>query len=84
MLSSISSYKVKIASKLATEYHDVQTLPPVLAAKQPAGPQKPQQGARAGGPGLITNGVSGVKLIGGPGGAATEEGYVVTVQDDQN
>lgn len=70
-----SRHKIKIASKLATEYHDVQTLPPVLAAKQPAGPQRPGQTTRAagGGPGLITNGVSGMKLIGGPGGAATEE-----------
>lgn len=53
----------------------MQTLPPVLAAKQPAGPQKPQSArGAAGGPGLITNGVSGMKLIGGLDGAATEEG----------
>jgi hypothetical protein len=74
MLIQHHRYKIKISSKLATEYHDVQTLPPVLAAKQPAGPKRPQSvTAGAAGPGLITNGVSGMKLIGGPGGPATQE-----------
>ncbi|KAK8849658.1 pre-mRNA-splicing factor PRP46 [Kwoniella newhampshirensis] len=57
--------KLKLASKLATEYKDVQTLPPILQAQQagPAGPKRPGQtpGPAASGPA-----VPGQKLIGGP------------------
>jgi pleiotropic regulator 1 len=52
--------KIKLATKLAAEYKDVQTLPPVLAAQQagPTGPKRPTQaGTGTAGP--------GVKLIGG-------------------
>jgi len=55
-----SRNKIKLASKLAAEYKDVQTLPPILAGQQagPAGPKRPAAGPATGG--------SGVKLIGGP------------------
>lgn len=52
--------KAKIATKVATEYKDVQTLPPALAAAGPAGPKKP---AAPAGPGAAG---PGVKLITGP------------------
>ncbi|KAJ9120503.1 pre-mRNA-splicing factor prp46 [Naganishia onofrii] len=69
------AHKIKIASKIATEYHDVQTLPPVLAAKQPAGPKRPQptKGAITNGQRTITNGAGGMKLIGGPVDSTTED-----------
>ena len=53
--------KIKLSTKLAAEYRDVQTLPPVLAGQQagPAGPKRPA----AAGPGSAG---SGIKLIGGP------------------
>lgn len=56
----IARHKIKLASKLASEYKDVQTLPPILAGQQagPAGPKRPAAGPATGGP--------GVKLIGGP------------------
>ncbi|WWD20286.1 pre-mRNA-splicing factor PRP46 [Kwoniella shandongensis] len=56
--------KLKLASKLATEYKDVQTLPPILQAQQtgPAGPKRPGQSTGpAPGPALVP----GQKLIGG-------------------
>jgi pleiotropic regulator 1 len=53
--------KIKMASKLAAEYRDVQTLPPVLQSQGvgPAGPKRPLQ---------ASVGIAGpdVKLIGGP------------------
>ncbi|RSH93295.1 pre-mRNA-splicing factor prp46 [Saitozyma podzolica] len=53
--------KVKFASKVAAEYRDVQTLPPVLQSQSagPAGPKKPAAGP-------IVGAGPGVKLIGGP------------------
>jgi hypothetical protein len=59
--------KIKLSTKLAAEYRDVQTLPPVLAGQQagPAGPKRPPtagQGPAAG---------SGMKLIGGPEAGST-------------
>jgi pleiotropic regulator 1 len=58
--------KIKLAAKLATEYKDVQTLPPILAGQQagPAGPKRPA----AAGP--APSGGQGVKLIGGPEGSS--------------
>ena len=55
----IIRHKIKLASKLAAEYKDVQTLPPILAGQQagPAGPKRPAAPATGG---------QGVKLIGGP------------------
>lgn len=55
--------KLKLASKLAAEYRDVQTLPPVLQAQQagPSGPKRPDSSANSSGG---TAG-PGVKLIGG-------------------
>jgi pleiotropic regulator 1 len=55
----INRHKIKLASKLAAEYKDVQTLPPILAGQQagPAGPKRPAAPATGG---------QGVKLIGGP------------------
>ena len=55
----IDRHKIKLASKLAAEYKDVQTLPPILAGQQagPAGPKRPAAPATGG---------QGVKLIGGP------------------
>ncbi|ORX37733.1 WD40-repeat-containing domain protein [Kockovaella imperatae] len=55
--------RIKLATKLAAEFKDVQTLPPVLAAQQagPAGPKRPAQPAANGG-----GAGPGVKLIGGP------------------
>ena len=55
----IDRNKIKLASKLAAEYKDVQTLPPILAGQQagPAGPKRPAAPATGG---------QGVKLIGGP------------------
>jgi pleiotropic regulator 1 len=60
--------KIKLSTKLAAEYRDVQVLPPVLAGQQagPAGPKRPGQapaGPGAAGP--------SVKLIGGPEASAT-------------
>ncbi|KAK6908475.1 pre-mRNA-splicing factor PRP46 [Kwoniella mangroviensis CBS 8507] len=57
--------KIKLASKLAAEYKDVQTLPPILASQQgPAGPKRP---AAANGNGPSAPGPqAGQKLIGGP------------------
>jgi pleiotropic regulator 1 len=52
--------KLKMASKLAMEYADVQTLPPILQTQQ-AGPAGPKRAGPAGG-GAQTS----VKLIGGP------------------
>lgn len=54
--------KIKLSTKLAAEYRDVQTLPPVLAGQQagPAGPKRPA------GPGAPGAGGGGMKLIGGP------------------
>jgi len=51
--------KIKLATKLAAEYKDVQTLPPVLASQQagPTGPKRPTAPAGNG---------PNVKLIGGP------------------
>ena len=57
-------HKIKLASKLATEYKDVQTLPTVLAG-QGAGPAGPKRPAAAAGPGSIPSGGQGMKLIGG-------------------
>ncbi|ORY34752.1 WD40-repeat-containing domain protein [Naematelia encephala] len=56
--------KIKLATKLAIEYRDVQTLPPVLASQQagPAAPKRPATPAGAG---------AGVKLITGPGGLSS-------------
>lgn len=52
--------KLKLSSKLAYEYHDVQTLPPILQSQQagPAGPKRPATAPEGTGP--------SVKLIGGP------------------
>lgn len=63
------SNRIKMAVKIAAEYKDVQTLPPVLASQQagPAGPKRPAQSA-------VTNTGSagpGVKLIGGPESGST-------------
>ncbi|KIR33268.1 pre-mRNA-splicing factor PRP46 [Cryptococcus deuterogattii MMRL2647] len=56
--------KIKLATKLAIEYKDVQTLPPILQSQQagPAGPKRPKQ------PSITVSGAAGpnVKLIGGP------------------
>lgn len=56
--------KIKLATKLAIEYKDVQTLPPILQAQQtgPAGPKRPTQ------PSIAASATAGpnVKLIGGP------------------
>ena len=51
--------RIKLSTKLAAEFKDVQTLPPVLASQHtgPAGPQRPAAPAGAG---------PNVKLIGGP------------------
>lgn len=69
------STKLKTASRLAKEFNDVQVLPPVLAAKHGAtvGPKKPTGAVNGAtnGAGGITNGVSSMKLIGGPGDAST-------------
>ncbi|ADV23409.1 pre-mRNA-splicing factor PRP46 [Cryptococcus gattii Ru294] len=55
--------KIKLATKLAIEYKDVQTLPPILQSQQagPAGPKPPKQ------PSITVSGTAGpnVKLIGG-------------------
>jgi hypothetical protein len=73
---SLHSNKIKTASKLATEYADVQVLPPILQSKQAGGvgPKRPQAAGAAGpsrgAAGAITNGVQGMKLIEGPGGSA--------------
>ncbi|KAK4688549.1 pleiotropic regulator 1, partial [Tremellales sp. Uapishka_1] len=55
--------KLKLSSKLAVEYADVQTLPPVLQSQTagPAGPKRPSVVGSAG---------AGVKLIGGPEAAS--------------
>lgn len=60
--------KIKLSTKLAAEYRDVQVLPPVLAGQQagPAGPKRPGQGPA--GPGAAG---PSVKLIGGPETGAT-------------
>ncbi|EIW71516.1 hypothetical protein TREMEDRAFT_27014 [Tremella mesenterica DSM 1558] len=60
--------KIKLATKLAAEYRDVQTLPPVLQSQQagPTGPKRPQSGL-APSPGVGP----GVKLIGGPTSSST-------------
>lgn len=65
-VDAATSNKIKLATKLATEYKDVQTLPPVLQAQQtgPAGPKRPGPSEALGGAGL------GVKLIGGLDGAS--------------
>lgn len=54
--------KIKLSTKLAAEYRDVQTLPPVLAGQQagPAGPKRPAGPAAPGSAG------TGMRLIGGP------------------
>ncbi|WVQ79211.1 pre-mRNA-splicing factor PRP46 [Cryptococcus sp. DSM 104549] len=54
--------KIKLATKLAIEYKDVQTLPPILQTQQ-AGPVGPKRPAPAAGPAAAG---PGVKLIGGP------------------
>ncbi|WVF68480.1 pre-mRNA-splicing factor PRP46 [Kwoniella sp. CBS 6097] len=62
--------KIKLASKLAAEYKDVQVLPPILAGQTagPAGPKRPAGGA----PGPAVPGpVAGQKLIGGVEAAET-------------
>lgn len=58
------SNKIKLSAKLAMEYRDVQTLPPILANQQagPTGPKRPA--TQNAGPGSAG---PGVKLIGGPG-----------------
>jgi pleiotropic regulator 1 len=60
-VSLLFSHKIKLASKLATEYKDVQTLPTVLAGQGagPAGPKRPAAGP-------APSGGQGMKLIGGP------------------
>ncbi|WWD04577.1 pre-mRNA-splicing factor PRP46 [Kwoniella europaea PYCC6329] len=62
--------KIKLASKLAAEYKDVQTLPPILASQQgPTGPKRP---AAANGNGSSAPGPqAGQKLIGGPEAATS-------------
>lgn len=64
-------HKIKLASKLAVEYKDVQVLPPILQNQQ-AGPTGPKRstGATAGAGGANAGGGGGgagpgVKLIGG-------------------
>ncbi len=62
--------KLKTASKLTSEYADVQVLPPILQTKTPGavGPRRPQANGGGGAAGMITNGSSGgVKMIEGAG-----------------
>lgn len=56
--------KIKLATKLAIEYKDVQILPPILQSQQagPAGPKRPTQSSIAA---SATAGPN-IKLIGGP------------------
>ncbi|CAD6568717.1 MAG: pre-mRNA-splicing factor prp46 [Tremellales sp. Tagirdzhanova-0007] len=60
------AHHLKLASKLAKEYRDVQILPPILQSQQagPQGPKRPGPLAGSAGP--------GVKLIGGPEAGSTE------------
>ncbi|KAK1923597.1 nuclear mRNA splicing, via spliceosome-related protein [Papiliotrema laurentii] len=64
--------KIKLSTKLALEYKDVQTLPPVLASQQagPAGPKRPNQ------PAPVAGAANGIKLIGGPEAAPTSSSSV--------
>ncbi|MDA4808067.1 hypothetical protein NY486_19570, partial [Enterobacter hormaechei] len=58
--------KVKLASKLAREYKDVQVLPPVLqAAGAGAGPKRPAGPSAGAAPGPAAGPSAGPKLITG-------------------
>ena len=59
------AHKIKLATKLAAEYKDVQTLPPILQSQQ-AGPAGPKRPAQANGGPAVGGAGPGVKLIGGP------------------